>query len=186
EAARSHAEQALRLAGDPAQPLVLLATHRFAAQLDTEAGQYADAEQHLNQALALADACAAPFERALTLLTRAELRAATGAIDEARTLVDQARDICIPLGARPTLARADALAARFSAAPVVPGHAAGLSTREVEVLRLVARGLSDSEVAEQLFLARRTVNTHLTNIYTKLDVNNRAAATRWAIENGID
>ncbi|HUG15970.1 MAG TPA: hypothetical protein VMM78_13245, partial [Thermomicrobiales bacterium] len=47
EAARSHAEQALRLAGDPAQPLVLLATHRFAAQLDTEAGQYADAEQHL-------------------------------------------------------------------------------------------------------------------------------------------
>lgn len=171
--------------GVPAQPLVLLATHRFAAQLDIEAGQYADAEQHLDEALALADACAAPFERALTLLTRAELRATTGAIDDALAVVDQVNDICVPLGARPTLARADALAARLSATPVAPGHAAGLSAREVEVLRLVARGLSDAEVAEQLFLARRTVNTHLTSIYTKLDVNNRAAATRWAIEHGI-
>lgn len=186
EAARQRVHQALRLASDPAQPLVLLAAHRFSAQLDTEAGQYASAEQHLAEALALADACSAPFERALTLLARAELRAATGAVDEGLALVDQVNDICVPLGARPTLARAEALAARLIANPVAPGHAAGLSAREVEVLRLVAQGLTDAEVAERLFLARRTINTHLTSIYTKLGVSNRAAATRWAVENQID
>ncbi|MDQ3549854.1 MAG: response regulator transcription factor [Chloroflexota bacterium] len=175
----------MRLAGDPAQPVALLAAHRFVGQLDIEAGGYADAEQHLQEALALADACAAPFERALTLLALAELQAATGAIDEARALVDQARDICIPLGAKPTLVRAEALAARLIAKPVAPSDAAGLSAREVDVLRLVARGLTDAEVAEQLFLARRTINTHLTSIYTKLGVSNRASATRWAIENRI-
>ncbi|HYI16691.1 MAG TPA: helix-turn-helix transcriptional regulator, partial [Thermomicrobiales bacterium] len=163
----------------------LLAAHRFVGQLDVESGAYTDAEQHLQQGLALADACAAPFERALTLLAIAELRAATGAIDDARALADEARDICIPLGAVPTLARANALAARLVDVPSSPGEEAGLSTREVEVLRLVAQGLSDAEVAEQLFIARRTVNTHLTSIFTKLNVNNRASATRWAVENRI-
>ena len=185
EAARRHASQALRLAGDPAQPLALLAAHRFVGQLDIGAGGYAAAERHLQEALALADACAAPFERALTLLALAERRAATGAIDEARALVDQARDLCIPLDAKPTLARAEALAARLVSQPVAPSDAAGLTAREVEVLRLVAQGLTDAEVAEQLFLARRTVNTHLTSIYTKLGVNNRATATRWAVKNRI-
>ena len=53
------------------------------------------------------------------------------------------------------------------------------------MLRLVAQGLTDTEVAEQLFIARRTVNTHLTSIYTKLNVNSRAAATRFAVERGL-
>ncbi len=65
------------------------------------------------------------------------------------------------------------------------GHPAGLSDREVDVLRLIAQGLTDAEVAEQLFIARRTVNTHLTSIYTKLNVNSRAAATRFAVEHGL-
>jgi DNA-binding CsgD family transcriptional regulator len=61
----------------------------------------------------------------------------------------------------------------------------GLTAREVDVLRLVAEGLPDAEVAERLFLARRTVNTHLTSIYTKLGVNSRSAATRFAVEHGL-
>lgn len=184
-AAHHHAGEAMRLAADPAQPLVLLSAHRFVGQLNVASGDYTDAEQHLRQALALADACAAPFERALTLLALAELRAASGAIDDARTLIAQARDICVPIGAGPTLQRAEALAAQLTTKRVAPGDIAGLSAREVDVLRLVAKGFSDAEVAEQLFIARRTVNTHLTSIYTKLDVNNRAAATRWAVENRI-
>ncbi|HYI14645.1 MAG TPA: response regulator transcription factor, partial [Thermomicrobiales bacterium] len=62
---------------------------------------------------------------------------------------------------------------------------AGLSQREAEVLQLVATGLTDAEVAERLFIARRTVNTHLTAIYTKLGVNSRVAATRFAVEHGL-
>jgi DNA-binding NarL/FixJ family response regulator len=65
------------------------------------------------------------------------------------------------------------------------GLPGGLSQREAEVLRLVAQGLSDAEVADQLFIARRTVNTHLTAIYTKLGVNSRVAATRFAVEHGL-
>ncbi len=58
----------------------------------------------------------------------------------------------------------------------------GLTAREVEVLRLVAQGLSDAQVADQLVISPRTVNWHLISIYRKLGVSSRAAATRYAIE----
>ena len=64
--------------------------------------------------------------------------------------------------------------------PVVPP--AGLTAREVEILRLVAQGLTDAQVAEQLVISPRTVNWHLTSIYSKIQVSSRAAATRYAIE----
>jgi ATP/maltotriose-dependent transcriptional regulator MalT len=58
----------------------------------------------------------------------------------------------------------------------------GLTTREVEVLRLLAQGLTDAQIAEQLVIARRTVNWYLTSIYSKIGVSSRAAATRYAVE----
>jgi predicted ATPase/DNA-binding CsgD family transcriptional regulator len=61
-------------------------------------------------------------------------------------------------------------------------YPAGLSAREVEVLALVAQGLSDGEVAEKLVLSPRTINAHLTSIYNKIGVNSRAAATRFAVD----
>jgi DNA-binding CsgD family transcriptional regulator len=60
-----------------------------------------------------------------------------------------------------------------------------LTKREIEILRLVAQGLSDAQVAERLVLSPRTVNAHLTSVYRKIDVNSRAAATRFAIEHGL-
>jgi predicted ATPase/DNA-binding CsgD family transcriptional regulator len=71
------------------------------------------------------------------------------------------------------------------AQPAVASTPFGLSPRELDVLRLVAQGLTDAEVAEQLIIARRTVNTHLTAIYTKLNVSSRTAATRLAIEHDL-
>ena len=62
---------------------------------------------------------------------------------------------------------------------------AGLTAREVEVLRLVAGGLNDPQVAEQLFISRRTVHAHLRSIYQKLGVTTRTAATRFALENNL-
>jgi len=112
--AREHAERALAHATEPRQPLALLAAHRLRGELDTDAGRFDDAATHLNASLALADACEAPYERALTLLAMAELRAATGETSVAHTLVDAVRAICTPLGAQPALARADALAARLA------------------------------------------------------------------------
>ncbi len=65
------------------------------------------------------------------------------------------------------------------------GYPAGLTAREVDVLRLVAVGLSDAEVAKRLFLSVRTVNAHLRSIYRKAGVRSRAAAGRFAEENGL-
>jgi predicted ATPase/class 3 adenylate cyclase/DNA-binding CsgD family transcriptional regulator len=63
-----------------------------------------------------------------------------------------------------------------------PTYPDGLTAREVEVLRLVAQGHSDAEVAEQLFISPRTVNSHLTAIYGKIQVSSRSAATRYAVD----
>ncbi|MHB8646667.1 MAG: ATP-binding protein, partial [Thermomicrobiales bacterium] len=112
--AREHAERALAHATEPRQPLALLATHRLLGELDTDAGRFDDAARHLDASLTLAEACQAPYERALTLLAMAALRVATGEGDTARTLLDEVRAICTPLGAKPTLARADALAIRLN------------------------------------------------------------------------
>ena len=60
-----------------------------------------------------------------------------------------------------------------------------LTPRELEVLRLVARGLSNAEIADALFLSRRTVHAHLRAIFRKLAVTNRSAATRVAIQHGL-
>ncbi len=65
------------------------------------------------------------------------------------------------------------------------GLADPLTPREAEVLRLVAEGLTNAQVAERLFLSPRTVDRHLNAVYTKLGVENRAAATRFAVEHGL-
>ncbi len=66
-----------------------------------------------------------------------------------------------------------------------PTYPDGLTTREVEVLRLLARGLTDVQIAEQLVISPRTVNNHLTSIYSKIQVSSRAAATRYAIDHKL-
>ncbi len=58
----------------------------------------------------------------------------------------------------------------------------GLTAREVEVLRLLAQGLTDAQIAEHLIISPRTVNTHLKAIYGKIQVSSRSAATRYALE----
>jgi predicted ATPase/class 3 adenylate cyclase/DNA-binding CsgD family transcriptional regulator len=71
------------------------------------------------------------------------------------------------------------------AAKPSPSYPDGLTAREVEVLRLLAQGLSNTEIAEQLVVSPRTVSTHLTSIYNKLGVNSRSAATRFAVEHQL-
>jgi predicted ATPase/DNA-binding CsgD family transcriptional regulator len=75
------------------------------------------------------------------------------------------------------------------AAPTPPKKAVSypdeLSAREVDVLRLVALGWSNAQIAEHLVISARTVNSHLTSIYRKIQVTSRSAATRYAIEHGL-
>jgi HD-GYP domain-containing protein (c-di-GMP phosphodiesterase class II)/DNA-binding CsgD family transcriptional regulator len=65
------------------------------------------------------------------------------------------------------------------------GSLAGLTPREVEVLRLLAQGLSAKEVARSLAIAPKTAGNHVQNLYSKLGVTTRAAAVLFAVENGI-
>ncbi len=185
-AAYESATRALTHATKPRQPLALLAAHRLLGALDTDAGRYDVAEAHLQESLTLANACAAPYERALTLLALAARHAAMRNTAAATTLLDEVRAICTPLGAMPALARADALAARLATlkdAP--PAYPAGLSAREVEVLRLVAAGCTNRAIADTLFLSEHTVRVHLRNILTKTDSANRTEAATFALRNGL-
>ena len=76
---------------------------------------------------------------------------------------------------------------RLSSSPTSlhAGRSYELTEREAEVLRLVAHGLTNEQVAEQLFISPRTVNSHLTSIYAKIGVSSRSGATRYAIENKL-
>jgi DNA-binding CsgD family transcriptional regulator len=187
--AREHAARALAHAAAPRQPLALLVAHRTLGILDTDAGYLAVAEERFAAAFALANACRAPYERALTLLARAELAVAQGDCTTATVVLDEVRAICTPMDARLALAHAERITARLvqdgesvGARMAVP---AGLTAREVEVLRLVAAGLSNGEIAERLFLSPNTVKVHVARVLAKIGVHNRAAATEFALRHDI-
>jgi DNA-binding CsgD family transcriptional regulator len=93
---------------------------------------------------------------------------------------DAARWVFHELGAAPDVARVEAL----SLAATQPA-AAGLSTRELQVLRLVAAGLTNRAIAAELFISERTVERHVSNIFIKLDVSSRAGATAYAYEHRL-
>ena len=182
-AAEQRATDALAAATQPRQPLALLAAHRLLGELATEAQQFDGAASQFERSLALAEACAAPYERALTLLAQAELRAVMGARPEARAFLDRARALTIPLGAKPLLARIDALGARVAARSAT--HPTGLTQREVEVLRLLAAGYSNRAIGDALGMSVRTAERHLNNIYVKTNARGRTDATAFALRHGL-
>ena len=78
-----------------------------------------------------------------------------------------------------------AIGARLDARMVLgtkPSFPAGLTEREVEVLRLIAAGMTNNEIAAELYLSAKTVSRHLSNIFTKIGVSSRAGATAFAFD----
>ncbi len=120
----------------------------------------------------------APYEAArVRLLIGLALRA-LGDPDSAEMELDAARWVFEQLGAGPDAARARGLARSAR-----PGGV--LSAREAEVLRLVATGRTNRAIAAELFLSEKTVARHLSNIFRKLDVSSRAAATAYAFRHDL-
>jgi predicted ATPase/DNA-binding CsgD family transcriptional regulator len=125
------------------------------------------------------------------------------ALEKLRTrLGDEAYAAAWAEGRAMTLKQALALASELSApaepeprqpvevtdgSPEAQGQAGdvGLTPRETEVLRLLASGLTDAEIAEELVISPRTVGKHVQSIYGKLDLHTRSAATRWALEHRL-
>jgi ATP/maltotriose-dependent transcriptional regulator MalT len=119
----------------------------------------------------------APYEAARTRVLLAEAYAQLDDADAAERERTAARGCFERLGA------AAALQALDGGEPAGASH--GLSPREREVLDLVAGGLTNREIADQLFLSEKTVARHLSNIFAKLGVSSRAAATAFAYEHGL-
>ena len=104
--------------------------------------------------------------------------------DSAALELDAARCAFETLGAVPDRARVASLAAPADATGQ-PANSYGLTGRELEVLRLIAGGSSNREIASQLFISEHTVARHVQNIFAKLDVSSRAAATAFAFSHKL-
>jgi DNA-binding CsgD family transcriptional regulator len=115
----------------------------------------------------------APYEVACTALLIGTARAALGDAEGAELEFETARATYARLGARADLSR-------------VPAQtAAGLTAREVQVLRLVAQGATNRSIGTALGLSERTVDRHLSNVFAKLGVSSRAAATAQAYRSDL-
>ncbi|MGH2785169.1 MAG: LuxR C-terminal-related transcriptional regulator [Actinomycetota bacterium] len=122
----------------------------------------------------------APYEAALGRVLIGSACRKLGDSDSAAIDLDAARRTFERLGAGPALARIDELEGRTGRK-----EAGGLSAREIEVLRLVAAGKTNRGIASDLVLSEKTVARHLSNIFTKLGVPTRAAATAYAYEHDL-
>jgi DNA-binding CsgD family transcriptional regulator len=103
--------------------------------------------------------------------------------DGAALELDAARVAFERLEAAPDLAQVDTIRARSVAAPSAASH--GLTPREMTVLRLVATGRTNAQIATELVLSVKTVHRHVSNIFSKLDVPSRTAATAWAFRHRL-
>ncbi len=123
---------------------------------------------------------AAPYEAARTRVLVGLACRSLGDEDTAAMELDAARGVFAELGAEPDLARVESLTLR-----VVPVNTYGLTAREVEVLRLVAAGKSNHEIAVDLFISDHTVRRHLQNAFRKLGVSSRAGATAFVLQHDL-
>lgn len=157
----------------------------YLGQLAGLLGRWDTAAQHLEQARSLCERLGLRPYLARTLLTQAQMltrRDSRGDRMAASTLAQRAADTASAIGMLGLLPATLALQEELATSS---DTGFGLTPRELEVLCLIAQGLTDAEVADQLFLSPRTVSTHLTSIYGKLGVSSRTAAARIAIEHGL-
>jgi DNA-binding NarL/FixJ family response regulator len=122
----------------------------------------------------------APYEAARVRVLVGLGCRAVGDEDTAAWELDAARSAFAGLGAAPDAARVDSLTASPQAAA-----AHGLTQRELQVLRLVAQGATNRSIAAELVLSDRTIDRHVSNIFAKLRVSSRAAATAYAYEHDL-
>jgi DNA-binding CsgD family transcriptional regulator len=135
----------------------------------------------LRQACSVWQELEAPYEAARTRMQIASALRALGDGESAELELDAARQAFSQLGATSDLAAAERLeTGDKAAAPAGP-----LSAREVEVLRLVATGKTNRAIADTLRISEKTIARHISNIFLKLGLASRAAATAYAYEHGL-
>lgn len=179
EQARRASDELAALATQADVPLLTALATQDAGAVQLAEGRPREALAALRKAWLSWQDLETPYQAARVRLRIGCALRALGDEDSAQMELDSARWVFDRLGATPDVARAEALAAGTKIAT------SALTGREVEVLRLVARGLTNREIAAELVLSEKTVARHLSNIYTKLDISSRAGATAYAYDHGL-
>ena len=169
EIATAHGTDALRAMSSSARGAVSLAGDEAATAVTV-----------LREALRAWQELEAPYESARVRVLVGLACAKLGDSDGCALELETARGVFDDLGAIPDVARVDSLLA-----PADVRDTGGLTARELQVLRLLAAGETNKAIASQLVLSERTVDRHVSNIYGKLGVSSRAAATAYAYEHEL-
>jgi ATP/maltotriose-dependent transcriptional regulator MalT len=179
-AARAAADELSDMADELDAPLLrALVTQAEGAALLAE-GDARAALGALRQAWTAWQELEVPYEAARARVLIGLACRQLGDEDTAEMELDAARWAFGQLGAVPDLALAQALSRKAAAKP-----AGGLTARELEVLRLVATGKTNRSIAADLFVSEKTIARHVSNIFTKLGLSSRAAATAYAYEHDL-
>lgn len=179
EEARTAADELESIARDFGSAVLEAAAATARGSVQLSEGEASAALANLRRASAIWQDLKLPYETAQTrMLIGAALRTA-GAEEDARLELQAVGSAFERLGATADARRAAELLGEATSAP------RGLTARQVEILRLVATGKTNREIAAQLFLSEHTVARHVQNVFTKLDVSSRAAATAFAFEHGL-
>jgi DNA-binding CsgD family transcriptional regulator len=175
--ARTHSDELSGIASAFGNSALRAMAAYAAATVDLISGEIREALGQARESCRLWSEIGSPYETARARVLVARALRALGDEDSATSELAVARRGFAELGAAPAAADVDRLLGRER-----PG---GLTEREVEVLRLVAEGGSNHDIAGALVLSQKTVERHLSNIFTKLDVSSRTAAAAYAHEHGL-
>jgi DNA-binding NarL/FixJ family response regulator len=162
---------------DTATPMLDATVATADARVLLDEGRAAEALEAARAAAHAWEAVGAPYEAARSRVLAGRALRTLGAGGDAKADFEAARAVFLELGAEPSLADLAAL--------MGDRRSGALTARELEVLRLVSTGLTNRGVGAKLSLSEKTVARHLANIFVKLGISTRTAATAYAYENGV-
>ncbi len=183
EAARRAADELTAAEPSAAIPMLRALAARSDAAVRLEEGDAAAALAELRTAWRMLQELDMPYEAARCRVLAARAWRALGDEDSASMDLDAARIVFVELGASPDLLHVDELSQGghgLHGEPTIP-----LTPREIEVVRLVAAGKTNRMIAGELYLSEKTVDRHLSNVFSKLGISSRAAATAYAYEHAL-
>jgi DNA-binding NarL/FixJ family response regulator len=181
DVARAAVEELAVIAQELGAPYLRALAEQANGALRLAAGDAREALTALRQAEAIWESMGAPYDTARTRTLIGQASRVLGDERGAELELEAAAATFRRIGAAPDLARVERLLRR--PATKTPAH--GLSTREVQILRLVAAGKTNRMIAEQLRISERTVARHVSNIFVKLGLSSRSAATAYAYQHAL-
>ena len=177
--ARIAADELARIATEAGYPLLHAMADAALGSVHLAAGDLRTGLARLRRAFDGWQTLDAPYEAARVRVLIAEACHLLGDEDAAEIELSAATKVFRDLGAEPDLARIG------SAAVPGPGDDDGLTAREIEILRLLATGLTNRAISVDLVISERTVDRHVSNIFAKVGVSSRSAATAYAYEHDL-